>query len=182
MQSVLRRVREVLDQGSSRYSCVCSFVSDDSRLLQFWGEAYGEQNTTQTIYLASFSNPAHEISLDGSASASPFHPHQPYYHSLSTSSPAFSTTAINWPRAQDHPFYYIGIYTAITLGAGFVNIGSVITQYTGALRASRVLFEGLLKAVVRATMRWHDVTPQGSLVLFFFLIGVGLTFALQAVC
>ena len=74
----------------------------------------------------------------------------------------FSTWAFEWPRAQDRPFFYIGIYTAITLGAGFVNIGSVTTQYTGALRASRVLFEGLLKAVVRATMRWHDVTPQGS--------------------
>ncbi|TCD65592.1 hypothetical protein EIP91_002477 [Steccherinum ochraceum] len=128
--------------------------------IKFWGEAYGEQNANQSIYLASFSNPAHEITLDGSTS--PFHPHQPYYHSLSNSSPVFSSS-FKWPRAQDHPFYYIGIYTAITLGAGFVNIGSVITQYTGALRASRVLFEGLLKAVVRATMRWHDVTPQGRM-------------------
>jgi ABC-type multidrug transport system fused ATPase/permease subunit len=68
---------------------------------------------------------------------------------------------INWPRAQDHPFFYIGIYAAICLGSAFVNITGAITQYTGALRASRVLFKRLLLAVVRATMRWHDVTPQG---------------------
>jgi len=36
-------------------------------------------------------------------------------------------------------------------------------QYTGALRASRVLFKQLLVSVVRATMRWHDTTPQGRM-------------------
>lgn len=72
-----------------------------------------------------------------------------------------STTEIEWPPAREHPFFYIGIYAAISLAAGFVNIAGVITQYTGALRASRKLFRQLLVTVVRATMRWHDVTPQG---------------------
>ena len=114
----------------------------------------------------SFVSPAHEITMDGSFST--LHTNLPFYQSTSNagSTPLFRSSAYEWPRAQDHPFFYIGIYTAITLGAGFVNIGGVITQYTGALRASRVLFQGLLKAVVRATMRWHDVTPQGKLVLY----------------
>ena len=126
--------------------------------VQFWGQAYEQTNATSS-YISSFANPAHEIALDGSISS--FSVHQPYYHTVSASS--VSGPPFGLPRAQDHPFFYIGIYTAITLGAGFVNICSVITQYTGALRASRVLFEGLLTAVVRATMRWHDTTPQGQL-------------------
>lgn len=68
----------------------------------------------------------------------------------------------DWPPAQDHPFYYIGIYALISLGGVVVAIVGIITQYTGALRASRILFERLLIGVVRATMRWHDVTPQGK--------------------
>ncbi|KAH8099895.1 multidrug resistance-associated ABC transporter [Cristinia sonorae] len=150
--------------------------------IKFWGQAYGEQNGTGSAYISSFANPAHEISLNGEIST--FQAHHPYYHS--SSGPTFSHKfKYEWPRAQDHPFFYIGVYTAITLGAGFVNIGSVITQYTGALRASRVLFEKLLTAVVRATMRWHDVTPQGRMLNRFSkdveTIDTSLASTLQAV-
>ena len=74
----------------------------------------------------------------------------------------FKFTRINWPRAQDHPFYYIGIYAAI----GFLSAGNSVTtyvvQFTGGLKASRSLFERLLVRVTHATMRWYDVTPQGQ--------------------
>jgi ABC-type multidrug transport system fused ATPase/permease subunit len=72
-----------------------------------------------------------------------------------------SATAIDLPRAQEHPLFYVGIYAAIGLSSGFVAILSTATQYTGALRASRKLFKQLLVSVVRATMRWHDTTPTG---------------------
>ena len=75
------------------------------------------------------------------------------------------TLVSGWPSAQDHPFFYVGIYALISLGGAFVNILAAIAQYTGALRASRILFKRLLVAVVRATMRWHDVTPQGMLLV-----------------
>ncbi|KAG6881440.1 hypothetical protein C0995_001885, partial [Termitomyces sp. Mi166 len=39
----------------------------------------------------------------------------------------------------------------------------MVAQYTGALRASRILFRRLLETVVRATFRFHDTTPQGRL-------------------
>ena len=67
------------------------------------------------------------------------------------------------PSAHENPYFYIGIYAAISLSTGIVNITGVITQYTGALRASRILFDKLLRTVVRATMRWHDTTPQGRM-------------------
>jgi len=48
---------------------------------------------------------------------------------------------ISWPDAMNHPYFYIGIYAAIGLGTAFANVLSVTTQYTGALRASRMLFK-----------------------------------------
>lgn len=51
------------------------------------------------------------------------------------------------------------VIAALTAIASVV---AVVTQYTGALRASRIMFKQLLVGVVRATMRWHDVTPQGA--------------------
>ncbi|KAI0357684.1 multidrug resistance-associated ABC transporter [Trametes cingulata] len=82
---------------------------------------------------------------------------------LHTSLPPSALAIVHLPPAQESPYFYVGIYTAITLAAGLVSIAGVVTQYTGALRASRILFERLLRSVVRATMRWHDTTPQGRI-------------------
>ena len=67
----------------------------------------------------------------------------------------------NLPSAREHPLFYISVYAAVGIGSAFVGVLSAIVQYTGALRASRVLFKQLLVSVVRATMRWHDTTPHG---------------------
>ncbi|KAI9056461.1 multidrug resistance-associated ABC transporter [Trametes sanguinea] len=124
--------------------------------IEIWGEAYGEQpsGSTQFTY-QTYSGQQHVLD-DG---LSPFHhtsmPHHP--------TPSIRISKINFPPAQEHPYFYIGIYAAISLSTGLVNNIGVITQYTGALRASRILFDKLLRTVVRATMRWHDVTPQGRM-------------------
>ena len=76
------------------------------------------------------------------------------------------------PSAKEHPLFYISVYAAVGLGSAFVGVLSAIVQYTGALRASRVLFRQLLVSVVRATMRWHDTTPQGILHLIPFTAGL----------
>ena len=75
--------------------------------------------------------------------------------------------AIHLPNAKEHPLFYIGVYSALGLGSAFVGVLSAIVQFTGALRASKVLFSRLLIAVVRATMRWHDTTPQGTPTWFY---------------
>lgn len=106
---------------------------------------------------SSFLTPEHEVTLD----LGYVHSHIPDLHHHGVA--PVRLLVADWPPARDHPFFYIGIYAAISLGAAFVNITGVITQYTGALRASRTLFERLLTAVVRATMRWHDITPQGRM-------------------
>ncbi|KAI0697630.1 multidrug resistance-associated ABC transporter [Cerioporus squamosus] len=127
--------------------------------IKIWGDAYGEGHTVPTEHF-SYSYRAyteHQYVLDDGLAH--------FHHTTSVHAPSvpFTATNIRFPPAQEHPYFYIGIYAAISLSAGLVNILGVITQYTGALRASRILFDKLLKTVVRATMRWHDVTPQGRM-------------------
>ena len=86
--------------------------------------------------------------------------------------PQPSILAISWPDANQHPYFYIGIYTAIALGTVFMNICVTIAQYVGALRASRILFKQVLVSVVRATMRWHDTTPQGRILNRFGKVSI----------
>jgi hypothetical protein len=66
-----------------------------------------------------------------------------YQHSYQTLPTTFTFRRfdINLPDALTHPFFYIGIYAAIGLGNALTNVLSVTAQYTGALRASRILFK-----------------------------------------
>ncbi|KAI0357033.1 multidrug resistance-associated ABC transporter [Trametes cingulata] len=127
--------------------------------IKIWGEAYGDtagMPTPQFSYsYRAFAEQQHVLD-DGLT-------HLHHTTMAHNPNPPFSIVKINFPPAQEHPYFYIGIYAAIALSTGIVNIAGVITQYTGALRASRILFEKLLRTVVRATMRWHDVTPQGRM-------------------
>jgi len=75
--------------------------------------------------------------------------------------PSLNTSITSLPRAQDHPLFYVGVYSLIGLATGVVNVLSIIVMFAGALRASRLLFRRLLDGVVHATMRWH-VRPFSS--------------------
>jgi hypothetical protein len=134
--------------------------------IRQWGQAYGEDNDTINSHLFSlFATGEYQIITDESLSS--HHPHFITNH-IHTN---FSAIHINadLPRAQDHPLFYIGIYTLIGLAITIVSILSTIAQYTGALRASRILFKRLLLGVVRATMRWHVSCYLVSLLLLHLL-------------
>ena len=77
--------------------------------------------------------------------------------------PLMSSSALvaAWPRAQDRPMFYVAVFAAISFTTAVATMTAVIVRFSGSLRASRVLFEDLLHQVVHATMRWHDITPQG---------------------
>ena len=88
------------------------------------------------------------------------HYSNPYFH--------VQTNKLLWfdiPDANENPLFYVGVYGAIGLTTAIVSILSTAVQYTGALRASRLIFRQLLEGVVKATMRWHDITPQGEVLL-----------------
>ncbi|KAI0657587.1 multidrug resistance-associated ABC transporter [Cubamyces menziesii] len=131
--------------------------------IRVWGEAYTKFDETIYQYMQMAysygTNVEHQQVMDHGVS----HLHHHAAAAVHTSSSPLGITSFTLPPVREHPYFYIGVYAAIALSTGLVNIAGVITQYTGALRASRILFERLLRTVVRATMRWHDVTPQGRM-------------------
>ncbi|KAF8890917.1 multidrug resistance-associated ABC transporter [Infundibulicybe gibba] len=128
--------------------------------IKTWGEAYKDSNATN-IHLSAFrvfASPEHESPMDGYLGT--FH----YMNNLQvTPLSNRGTFGIHWPSAIQHPLFYIGIYAAIGLANALASVLSITAQYTGALRASRILFKQLLITVVRATFRFHDTTPQGRM-------------------
>jgi ABC-type multidrug transport system fused ATPase/permease subunit len=123
--------------------------------ISIWGSAYGESTSVPPAFM-SFSTPEHDLALD-----SPFNAQH-----LMNNAPHYSANLVRFPTlpdANERPLFYVGVYAAIGLGTASITVLSAVTQYTGALRASRRLFKQLLVAVVRATFRWHDVTPQGRM-------------------
>ena len=164
---------QILGLGEKFWIKVClapflihPIVTDTS--VKIWGGAYGEGSTVPMEHFSysyrAYAESQHVLD-DGLAH---------FHHTTAMHAPTlpFTTMEIKFPPAQEHPYFYIGIYAAISLSTGLVNILGVITQYTGALRASRILFDKLLKTVVRATMRWHDVTPQGRMLNRFSKVRV----------
>lgn len=117
-----------------------------------WGDAYGPEGgrrQSEVSTLSSFTGSKSQFILDGSPTA-----YQPSFH-LELVKPSSHFTISSLPRAQDHPLFYVGIYTLIGLATSIVTVMSIIITFAGALRASRLLFRRLLDAVVHATMRWH---------------------------
>ncbi|KAG6908992.1 hypothetical protein DXG01_002481 [Tephrocybe rancida] len=129
--------------------------------IMIWGEAYKEGGSATSLYpFTSFAAKDHSEPLIDSY-------HAPHHYILPSFSSIFITDkgrfGINWPRAIQHPLFYVGIYAAIGLAYVFLGVMSMFAQYTGALRASRILFKQVLVTVVRATFRFHDTTPQGRM-------------------
>ena len=120
--------------------------------MRIWGRAYSQGVNGESFAMSTFTSfAAAENQFAFDRSILPYHPHHPL-HSIQSLS---NMTITDLPRAQDHPLFYVGVYALIGLASGFTNILSIITQFLGALRASRLLFKRLLNSVIRATMRWH---------------------------
>ncbi|KAG9009269.1 hypothetical protein FRB94_012338 [Tulasnella sp. JGI-2019a] len=67
------------------------------------------------------------------------------------------------PSATEHPLFYVAIYAAIGVAAALTAVINSFVMYTGAYRASKVLFTQLLKVIVRSPMRFFDTTPAGRI-------------------
>ena len=123
-----------------------------------WGEAYDSPDKHALSVDQLFSSAVIVEQQSAFSEAIPPHHFNNHPH-------GFNVTGIrdNFPPAREKPLFYVGVYALIGLASVLVSLCSVATQYTGALRASRLLFKQLLVTVVRATMRWHDVTPTGRM-------------------
>ncbi|KZO90715.1 hypothetical protein CALVIDRAFT_542481 [Calocera viscosa TUFC12733] len=74
-----------------------------------------------------------------------------------------SWTLVQLPNAAEHPFFYIGIYAAIGMGAANVAVVDSVFQTIAGYRGGRILFGRLLKTVIHAPIRWFDTTPTGRI-------------------
>ena len=117
----------------SRFGCL---LWDPKTLLtylnQTWGEAYKMDTTSPAYYeFKTFTSSEHDLPMDG------YQFQHNHYHTFNQ----ISIPRIELPNASEHPFFYLGIYASIGLASALVSVLSVIAQYTGALRASRILFK-----------------------------------------
>ncbi|KAF7331551.1 ATP-dependent bile acid permease [Mycena kentingensis (nom. inval.)] len=133
-----------------------------------WAESYGSPSNMHIVASASAYDGASQVFLV------PF-----------SSAPGDVFDANELPDATQHPLFYIGVYTVIAVSGLLLSITGTYVQLTGALRASRVLFQKLLFSVVRATFRFHDTTPQGRMLnrfsKDFATVDGDLSFSLDAV-
>ncbi|OAP61776.1 hypothetical protein AYL99_03979 [Fonsecaea erecta] len=59
--------------------------------------------------------------------------------------------------------YYLGVYLGISLAAWLIGTIRYFFVFMASIRASKVLFEGLAFAVLRAPLRWLDTVPVGRI-------------------
>ncbi|KAH7911841.1 hypothetical protein BJ138DRAFT_1125686, partial [Hygrophoropsis aurantiaca] len=125
--------------------------------IRTWGNAYGGGSAPPPTFVSSALT-ENEALMSGFMPSHDFnHYSNSLYHTQS------SGLLPSLPSAYEHPLFYVAVYGCIGLATALVSITSAMVQYTGALKASRSIFRSLLVGVVRATMRWHDVTPQGRM-------------------
>ncbi|KAJ1901586.1 hypothetical protein LPJ66_000671 [Kickxella alabastrina] len=60
--------------------------------------------------------------------------------------------------------HFIGEYVAIALASLFLILGRSLLHFWGSLKASRTLHEVLLHTILRAPVRFFDITPVGRLI------------------
>ncbi|KAJ8589109.1 P-loop containing nucleoside triphosphate hydrolase protein [Rhizopogon salebrosus TDB-379] len=127
--------------------------------VQAWGEAYGNDTAPALFIMTSSVFTENEVLMSG---YTPSHDYQQYGNSyFYVTSSSFLSFPL--PDVYEHPLFYVGVYALIGFTGATISILATATQYTGALKASRSIFRQLLTGVVRATMRWHDITPAGRM-------------------
>jgi ABC-type multidrug transport system fused ATPase/permease subunit len=74
-----------------------------------------------------------------------------------------SLTTETLPKADNDLTYWLTIYIGISLASSIIGTLGFFWIFTGSLRASRKLFEGLTFTVLRTPLRWVDTVPLGRI-------------------
>src|SRR5947207_14924436 len=67
------------------------------------------------------------------------------------------------PGTDTDLWYYLNIYLATSIVLCLLGVARYRWIYIGSIRASRVLFDNLTFAVLRAPLRWLDTVPLGRI-------------------
>ncbi|CAE6458080.1 unnamed protein product, partial [Rhizoctonia solani] len=139
--------------------------------LKTWGEAYDTHNSTRnhhkhTLSAAHYLSHPHELDEMQHVFGAQIHP-SIYYGNLSRLDvgSVYAQSASGWrlPSANSDPYFYVCVYAGIVFAAAVMATVNSTVQFTASLRASRHLFNELLRTIVYAPIRYFDVTPAGRI-------------------
>ncbi|KZS87429.1 hypothetical protein SISNIDRAFT_553186 [Sistotremastrum niveocremeum HHB9708] len=130
-----------------------AFEISDRFWIKAWGDAYRTSDSFigRPSLVVPYSLDQHPLANSYAAAFVPYN----------------TLLGIPLPSANDHPLFYVGIYGALGLLGALMSLISRAIQFTGAIRAARILFSQLLNSVINATLRWHDTTPTGRILSRF---------------
>lgn len=94
------------------------------------------------------------ISLDGRVQF------YPYFESFYTTVDSDFRSS-NSTRSRHEELFYLKVYVAISIATAIIGVARNASSYLLAVRASRVIFEKMLFAVMHAPLRWLDTVPVG---------------------
>ncbi len=84
--------------------------------------------------------------------------------SLQTAAVAqISALQVSFPPAQGHASFYLTVYGLSGLAVIVFNSSRAVCFYVASIRASQNLFSKLLTNVIKAPLRWFDITPAGRI-------------------
>lgn len=66
-------------------------------------------------------------------------------------------------REEHSLFYWIGVYSGLSVAVCIVGVAKYVLVYIASLRASRGLFERMTSTIMRAPLRWLDTVPTGRI-------------------
>ncbi|WVR08508.1 hypothetical protein IAU60_005563 [Kwoniella sp. DSM 27419] len=131
--------------------------------LKIWGGAYNTEFTGATVL--NFLKPAisdhtqhyHHTDL---------HQHVLYYAPTVYNNLNATVDIVkpNFPPAVTHPGFYLSVYTGIVLGSAVLGVASSCVGAWSSYRAAVHLHDRLLDTVMRATVRFFNVTPLGRII------------------
>ncbi|CAE7221585.1 unnamed protein product [Rhizoctonia solani] len=140
--------------------------------LKTWGEAYDTHNSTRkhhthTLTPAHYFGHHHEFGDVQHVFGAQMHPVMDYYANVSRSDigKLYVESLPTWhlPSASSDPYFYVGVYAVIVFAAAVMATVNSTVQFTASLRASKHLFNELLRTIVYAPIRYFDVTPAGRI-------------------
>ncbi|KAL7803630.1 P-loop containing nucleoside triphosphate hydrolase protein [Trichoderma aethiopicum] len=95
-----------------------------------------------------------------------------YRHTLQTqmfgqsgkyASSANASVSLQSDAQTKNLLFYLGVYCLISTVSVLVSVSRLYCVYAGSLRASRRIFQGILRSVLRAPLRWLDTVPTGRI-------------------
>lgn len=84
-------------------------------------------------------------------------------HPTSSANATNVSTGFQMATQAKSLWFYLGIYCIISTASVLISVSRLYCIYAGSLRASRKIFQGILRSVLRAPLRWLDTVPTGRI-------------------